>query len=287
MIALSLDRLRGGGIWEDVRRNDRRARRPPKARDSNILHTPGRHLGDIVQKGALFGIHSGRFGIHRASNRPGFARQNPTLSDKIRHFARRRRFGPRDAPCDGPFAVPSDAPSNTGQARASVTEPPCIDAAGVAHPPAGDDARIVSLVPSLTELLFDLGLGDQVVGRTAYCRHPRGRVRAAISVGGTKRVDMAKLEALRPSHVIVNVDETPKGLADACAARGAGASSLPTPSPSATASRCSGCLAACSDGRRKPATSAGASRPPTPPSGPRRRACRPGACCISSGRTPG
>ena len=101
-----------------------------------------------------------------------------------------------------------------------MTEPPCIDAVGVAHPPAGDDARIVSLVPSLTELLFDLGLGDQVVGRTAYCRHPQGRVRAAVSVGGTKRVDMVKLQALRPSHIIVNVDATPKGLADACAARG-------------------------------------------------------------------
>ncbi len=101
-----------------------------------------------------------------------------------------------------------------------MTETPFLDAAGVAHAPAGDGARIVSLVPSLTELLFDLGLGEQVVGRTAYCRHPRGRVRAAVSVGGTKRVDMAKLDALRPSHIIVNVDETPRGLAEACAARG-------------------------------------------------------------------
>ena len=46
------------------------------------------------------------------------------------------------------------------------------DAAGKRHPPAGPGARIVSLVPSITELIVDLGLGDQLVGRTHYCVHP-------------------------------------------------------------------------------------------------------------------
>jgi ABC-type Fe3+-hydroxamate transport system substrate-binding protein len=96
-----------------------------------------------------------------------------------------------------------------------------IDAPGVRHRsvPAGA-ARIVSLVPSLTELLFDLGLGDQVVGRTAFCVHPQGRVRAARSVGGTKTVNVRKLRELEPTHVLVNIDETPRSLAEELAAAG-------------------------------------------------------------------
>ncbi len=93
-------------------------------------------------------------------------------------------------------------------------ETPPIDAAGIAHAPAGPDARIVSLVPSLTELLFDLGLDAQIVGRTAFCVHPRGRVKAVRSVGGTKSVRFEKLLALAPSHVVVNIDETPRALAE-------------------------------------------------------------------------
>jgi ABC-type Fe3+-hydroxamate transport system substrate-binding protein len=93
------------------------------------------------------------------------------------------------------------------------------DAAGSRHLSA-PDARIVSLVPSLTELLFDLGLQRQVVGRTAFCVHPEDRVRRVRSVGGTKTVDMAKLAALAPSHVVVNIDETPRPLAEALAAAG-------------------------------------------------------------------
>src|SRR5512147_602416 len=48
-----------------------------------------------------------------------------------------------------------------------------VDAIGQSHVPAGGDARIVSLVPSITELLFDLGVGNRVVGRTGFCIHPR------------------------------------------------------------------------------------------------------------------
>lgn len=67
--------------------------------------------------------------------------------------------------------------------------------------------RIVSLVPSITELLFDLGLGPQVVGRTRFCIHPGPDVRAVPSVGGTKDVALERVRALAPSHAIVNVDE--------------------------------------------------------------------------------
>jgi ABC-type Fe3+-hydroxamate transport system substrate-binding protein len=78
----------------------------------------------------------------------------------------------------------------------------------------------VSLVPSITELLFDLGLGDSVVGRTAFCVHPEGQVRRARSVGGTKEVNFDKLRRLDPTHVIVNIDETPRSLAEDLAGLG-------------------------------------------------------------------
>jgi ABC-type Fe3+-hydroxamate transport system substrate-binding protein len=80
------------------------------------------------------------------------------------------------------------------------------DDAGVLHAPARG-ARIVSLVPSITELLFDLGLGAQVVGRTGFCIHPDPAVRDVPKVGGTKDVRLDLLRALAPTHVIVNVDE--------------------------------------------------------------------------------
>lgn len=88
-----------------------------------------------------------------------------------------------------------------------------IDAAGRHHQPAGPECRIVSLVPSITELLFDLGLGAATVGRTAFCVHPAGIVKQVRSVGGTKQINWDKLRAVRPTHVIVNVDETPRQLA--------------------------------------------------------------------------
>jgi ABC-type Fe3+-hydroxamate transport system substrate-binding protein len=94
-----------------------------------------------------------------------------------------------------------------------------IDAAGNVHQPAVAGARIVSLIPSVTELLFDLGLGDHVVGRTAFCVHPVDRIKQVRSIGGTKQVNFEKFDAVAPTHVIVNIDETPKSLAEEIAAR--------------------------------------------------------------------
>jgi ABC-type Fe3+-hydroxamate transport system substrate-binding protein len=82
-----------------------------------------------------------------------------------------------------------------------------VDAAGTRHAPASRDPRIVSLVPSITELLCDLGLAGSLVGRTGFCIHPREAVRAIPKVGGTKDVNLARLRALSPTHVILNVDE--------------------------------------------------------------------------------
>ena len=69
------------------------------------------------------------------------------------------------------------------------------------------DARIVCLVPSITELVCDLGLSEQLVGRTGFCIHPWETVRTIPKVGGTKDVKLDKIRDLAPTHVIVNVDE--------------------------------------------------------------------------------
>jgi ABC-type Fe3+-hydroxamate transport system substrate-binding protein len=88
--------------------------------------------------------------------------------------------------------------------------PELVDAAGTLHFPAARGLRIVSLVPSITELLCDLGLAGAIVGRTGFCIHPRESMRAIPKVGGTKDVDLEKLRALSPTHVILNVDENRK-----------------------------------------------------------------------------
>jgi Periplasmic binding protein len=79
------------------------------------------------------------------------------------------------------------------------------------------DARIVSLVPSITELVCDLGLASQLVGRTGFCIHPWETVRTIPKVGGTKDVLLDRVRELEPTHVIVNVDENRRETAEALA----------------------------------------------------------------------
>ena len=67
--------------------------------------------------------------------------------------------------------------------------------------------RIASLVPSLTELLVELGLRDCLVARTGFCIHPASLLRDVPKVGGTKDVNLDKLRRLAPTHVLVNIDE--------------------------------------------------------------------------------
>lgn len=93
-----------------------------------------------------------------------------------------------------------------------------IDAAGIQHRPAGEGARIACLVPSITELLCDLGLGANLVARTGFCIHPREVLRAVPKVGGTKDVNLDRLRDLAPTHVVVNIDENLRETADALAA---------------------------------------------------------------------
>lgn len=70
--------------------------------------------------------------------------------------------------------------------------------------------RIVSLVPSVTESLFDLGLGPHVVGATDYCIYPADRLVGLPRVGGTKTPRVADIIALQPSCVIANREENRK-----------------------------------------------------------------------------
>ena len=93
------------------------------------------------------------------------------------------------------------------------------DAAGIRHDVA-PDARILSLVPSLTETLFALGLGPQIVGRTAFCIHPDLQIKSVKSVGGTKQLNWRKVETVQPTHAVLNIDENPKEMATELEARG-------------------------------------------------------------------
>ncbi len=90
-----------------------------------------------------------------------------------------------------------------------------VDAAGQRHAPASGEVRIVSLVPSLTEMLCALDLTGQLVGRTGFCIHPEPIVRGIAKVGGTKDVDVDKVRALAPTHLVVNIDENEKPVVDA------------------------------------------------------------------------
>ena len=90
------------------------------------------------------------------------------------------------------------------------------DAIGVEHPrvPAGQACRIVSLVPSVTELICALGLASWLVGRTGFCIHPRHTLASIPKIGGTKDVNIDKIRRLAPTHLVVNIDENEKPTVD-------------------------------------------------------------------------
>jgi ABC-type Fe3+-hydroxamate transport system substrate-binding protein len=70
--------------------------------------------------------------------------------------------------------------------------------------------RIISIVPSQTELLFDLGLNDEVVGITKFCIHPKPWLKEKTIVGGTKQLNHQKIESLKPDLIIGNKEENSK-----------------------------------------------------------------------------
>lgn len=70
--------------------------------------------------------------------------------------------------------------------------------------------RIISLVPSQTELLCDLGLKEKIVGITKFCVHPIGLTKEKTIVGGTKNLRMSTIENLQPDLIIANKEENVK-----------------------------------------------------------------------------
>lgn len=71
--------------------------------------------------------------------------------------------------------------------------------------------RIISLVPSQTELLFDLGLDKEVVGITKFCIHPEEQFKTKSKIGGTKKLNLKRIRELKPDVIIGNKEENERG----------------------------------------------------------------------------
>jgi ABC-type Fe3+-hydroxamate transport system substrate-binding protein len=70
--------------------------------------------------------------------------------------------------------------------------------------------RIISVVPSQTELLYELGLDDEVIGITKFCVHPKEWFKTKIRIGGTKRLNLQKIKELQPDLIVANKEENRK-----------------------------------------------------------------------------
>lgn len=77
----------------------------------------------------------------------------------------------------------------------------------ISYPPK----RIISLVPSQTELLFDLGLDQEIVGLTRFCIHPIEKFAVRTKVGGTKKLNIDLIRSLKPDLIIGNKEENEQG----------------------------------------------------------------------------
>lgn len=80
--------------------------------------------------------------------------------------------------------------------------------------------RVVSLVPSLTESLFELGFGEVVVGITDYCVHPAGQLEGVPRLGGTKNPRVDEIIALQPELVLANWEENSRRTVEVLEAAG-------------------------------------------------------------------
>lgn len=70
--------------------------------------------------------------------------------------------------------------------------------------------RIISIVPSQTELLFELGLSDEIIGITKFCVHPAAQFKAKTKIGGTKKLNLDLIRSLKPDLIIGNKEENTK-----------------------------------------------------------------------------
>jgi iron complex transport system substrate-binding protein len=89
-----------------------------------------------------------------------------------------------------------------------------IDQIGTSHSFETAPKRIISLVPSQTELLYDLGLEDKIIGITKFCVHPYHFKSTKKIVGGTKKVHYEKIRLLNPDIIICNKEENTKEIVE-------------------------------------------------------------------------
>lgn len=101
-----------------------------------------------------------------------------------------------------------------------TTRAPRRDASGALVVLPASPTRIVSLVPSLTELCFDLGLEDRMAGATIFCTEPRDRVSRLPRVGREKDPDLGRIRSLAPDLVLANVEENRREVVEALRAEG-------------------------------------------------------------------
>lgn len=119
-----------------------------------------------------------------------------------RLVAMRRRYTGEQMPI-GTTHMPTS--SHTRRPSHGLTR--VIDGLGRSVSLSAVPRSIVSLVPSLTEALFLMGLSREIVGRTAYCVEPAGAVEHTPAVGGTKNPDIARIIDLRPDLVVASAEE--------------------------------------------------------------------------------
>lgn len=74
--------------------------------------------------------------------------------------------------------------------------------------------RIISICPAITETLIEIGLREEIIGRTKYCLYPTGQVEHIVVVGGTKQVNLDKILALKPDLVITEKEDNSKEIVE-------------------------------------------------------------------------
>lgn len=74
--------------------------------------------------------------------------------------------------------------------------------------------RIISLVPAITETMYHLGLEQEIVGRTRFCKFPADKVKAVKNIGGTKDIKLDRIITLKPDLIIAEKEENTKEIVE-------------------------------------------------------------------------
>src|SRR5258705_7969203 len=206
-------RLAGGRRGRD-RERDRRDRRrvpceglPEDTRGAGAAQCGHRHWGKLTQcRRGILGRHGGRYDAPIAQGvRDG--RHRPRGGRRGRSGRRGQASGRRSSRAhEGDHRAGRDALGARGDTL-TVGPPSMLDASGVVVSLSAPPRRIVSLIPSITEILFALGVGEAVVGCTIFCTEPRDGVAGKTKVGGEKTPKLELIRELGADLVIANIEE--------------------------------------------------------------------------------